>query len=354
MDRYKNYTVSDYIRDDNFIRWVKTPNVDHEPIWESVKKEFPDQEKNINHAAEIIRGLATYYPEVPDTEIEDARRFILHHQNSPQVSTKRSSPFFFISIAASILISLGIALWFFMPEQSNNAHTHPQLGHKTKSYKNDTDRYRAIRLPDSSTIALAPGSNVTYNMENPQLRQVYLIGTAFFKVTKNAQAPFYVYSNELVTKVIGTTFKISPTTHRVGVKVEVSSGKVKVYRQNSQKSDSPDQGIILTPNQSATYYKEDLTITRSVVEEPRVLVSTQQLKSYSYIDTPISEVFDGLEKIYGIKVIYDKDKFKNCKLNMALSDESLFQKLELIGKVVEARYNVIDGQVIIIGDGCQE
>ena len=94
----------------------------------------------------------------------------------------------------------------------------------------------------------------------------------------------------------------------------------------------------MSPNQQAVYRKSDSQLTRTVVEKPKVLVTVEQLKTYTYTDTPISKVFEGLEDIYGIKVVYDREKFKNCRLNMVLSDESLFEKLELIGKVVEARY----------------
>ena len=136
--------------------------------------------------------------------------------------------------------------------------------------------------------------------------------------------------------------------------MEVTSGKVRVYSTENEDNNPELGGITLTPNQQAVYSKKDLQLTRTVVEQPKVLVTQEQLKTYTYTDTPISKIFAGLEDIYGIKVIYDEEKFRNCRLNMALTDESLFEKLELIGKVVEARYNVIDGQVIFIGDGCSE
>jgi hypothetical protein len=67
---------------------------------------------------------------------------------------------------------------------------------------------------------------------------------------------------------------------------------------------------------------------------------------------PAHQVFESLEKAYGIEVLFDEELLKNCSLTLNLSEENLYQKLEVICKVLGARYKVIDGQVIIYSNGC--
>ena len=47
-----------------------------------------------------------------------------------------------------------------------------------------------------------------------------------------------------------------------------------------------------------------------------------------------------------------EEVLKNCLLTINLTDENLFEKLEVICKVLDADYKLIDGQVIIYGKGC--
>lgn len=354
MDQYADYTLYDFIQDELFIQWVKYPNPQTNGFWESVRKTHPHQSAVMDQAAEVAAALTTFYPEVPDSEIEKGRQAVLKPFTRTKIawfSRSRLS----LSVAASVILLLGFALWFGSGVLTTPSLQKPLTGSTSEiRTSNDGTDSKLIRLPDGSTIALSPQSSVTYDMEGRDSRIVHLQGEAVFTVTPNVENPFFVFSNGLTTKVLGTRFKVSAHPNGEEVKVEVSSGRVRVYSHETGTEDPESGGLTLTPNQQAVYRKKDLQLTRMIVEKPKVLVTEEQLQTYTYTDTPISKIFEGLEDIYGIKVVYDQEKFKNCRLNMALSDESLFEKLELIGKVVEARYNIIDGQVIFIGEGCGE
>lgn len=354
MDQYADYSLHDFIQDELFIRWVKYPDPQNNGFWESVRKTYPHQSPVLDQAVQVVSALASFYPEVPDSEIEKGRQAIL----SPNItgrSSWNSRRNLYLSVAASIILLIGFALWFRPETHYFPSAQKPLLGNKMAIHTtNDGVGSKLITLPDSSTIELSPKSSITYNLNGSDRRVVHLQGEAFFSVTRHTERPFFVFSNGLTTQVLGTRFKVSAYPSGEEVKVEVSSGIVRVYSTETGKGDAASGGLTLSPNQQAVYRKSDSQLTRTVVEKPKVLVTVEQLKTYTYTDTPISKVFEGLEDIYGIKVVYDREKFKNCRLNMVLSDESLFEKLELIGKVVEARYNLQDGQVIFIGEGCGE
>ena len=54
-----------------------------------------------------------------------------------------------------------------------------------------------------------PGSSLRYapGLAGPR-REVYFSGDAFFKVSKNPRRPFLVYAPQVVTTVLGTSFRV--------------------------------------------------------------------------------------------------------------------------------------------------
>lgn len=354
MEHYENFSLGDFIQDQYFILWVKYPNPESTQHWDAVKNVYPDKSEIIDKAREMVLALSSFHPEVDDAVIEKGRQVIISQINKPKLSVAFRKRVFLYA-AASVLILLGFSIWWY---GDNSAVLNERLVSsdikKENRFYNKGKEPKKVVLSDGSVITLSSNSNVTCEMLLKGQRKVYLEGEAFFEVTKNANRPFYVYANGLTTKVLGTSFKVSAYDNGEEVKVEVNSGRVKVYSMENGKDDPESQGIVLTPNQSAVYRKKDMTLTRLVVEHPQMIITPENIEEYTYTDTPISEIFDGLEQLYGIKVNYDKKAFKHCRLNMVLTDESLFEKLELIGKVVEGRYNVIDGEVFFIGAGCNE
>ncbi|MBN9299593.1 MAG: FecR family protein [Filimonas sp.] len=66
-----------------------------------------------------------------------------------------------------------------------------------------------IELPDGTQVWLNAGSKLIYNEAyGKELREVKLIGEAFFDVTKDAEHPFVIHANEMNIKVLGTAFNV--------------------------------------------------------------------------------------------------------------------------------------------------
>jgi transmembrane sensor len=76
-------------------------------------------------------------------------------------------------------------------------------------------------LEDGTTVHLEKGSRLSFPVHfDPKKREVVLSGEAFFEVTENPSKPFYVYANELITRVLGTSFQ-----HICFGKWQASNGK---------------------------------------------------------------------------------------------------------------------------------
>jgi transmembrane sensor len=168
-----------------------------------------------------------------------------------------------------------------------------------------------------------------------------------------------VYANELVTKVLGTSFSIRAYDNEPNVIVEVRSGKVSVFAQPTgtvaQASDSPRrEGLVLSPNQQAVYSREDARLTKSLFENPSLLIPDEEQRSFEFVDAKMQDVFAALEKAYGVEIVYDEEIMSGCYLNASLTDESLQVKLSLICKAVNATYEIMDTHIIVYGKGCTE
>ncbi len=353
MERYATYTLRDFIQDEAFIGWVKYPDPESTAFWESVKEMYPEQVPIILKASGLVKSLSDYYPEVPEEAIEQVRQILLSHVGTSRTGNVRGF-YRYAAAAASVVLVAGIGWWGLQPSAPSERPEQAVASvMEVDEVKNEGATIREIRLPDGSSVGLHPKSQIRVVMEGDESREVYLEGEAFFKVARDTSKPFYVFANGLVTKVLGTSFKVSACRDGEEVKVEVHTGRVQVYSGEPGNNNQEEEGLILAPNQQAVFRKKNLHLTRTLVEVPKILVSEERLQHFNYVDTPIAQIFEGLEEIYGIHVVYDEETFRGCKLNMSLSDESLFEKLELIAKVINARYNVIDGQVIFKGEGCQ-
>lgn len=71
-------------------------------------------------------------------------------------------------------------------------------------------RRSKVQLEDGTVVQLNAGSRLVYPSSfDKNKREVFLEGEAFFEVAPNAGAPFFVYTSNMETEVLGTSFNIS-------------------------------------------------------------------------------------------------------------------------------------------------
>ena len=102
--------------------------------------------------------------------------------------------------------------------------------------------------------------------------------------------------------------------------------------------------LILTVNQKANYSSEDKTLTASLVVNP--LVVSSQEADLTFRDTPIDTVFGSLERAYGINIVYDP-RLAERTFTAAFTTETMYEKMDVICKTLNARYEVIDGKIVV-------
>jgi ferric-dicitrate binding protein FerR (iron transport regulator) len=183
---------------------------------------------------------------------------------------------------------------------------------------------------------------------------VHLEGEAFFEVSKDLRRPFFVYNENLVTEVLGTSFNVKAVTS--GVEVAVSTGKVAVYENGNKISLSPreklENGVIITANQKVTYYEQARHFVTSIVDTPLPVPPVADKKdsiSFVYDDMPLSTVLASIEKTYNIEIVLENDSLKNCPFTGDLTKPSLYNKLEFICQALGASYEIKGTKILLKG-----
>lgn len=263
-------------------------------------------------------------------------------------------------LAAASVMLIGL-FWGWQEYTKPNAPTYERLARTIKQQsgevfekENLSNKPLLVNLPDKSSILLEPGSKISFS---PKLfgqpkREVVLLGEAFFEVTKDQKRPFIVYANQLITKVLGTSFTIS--TKRGRSEVAVKSGKVAVFLQSDTEkeqklSGNTLKGLVIQANERVNVGQDQFTIQEVKSVKPNTLTQT----SFSFDEAPANEVIDRLKAAYHVDIVYDPVKLSHCKLTAYLTDEPLLEKIELICIAIEATYREENNKIIITANGCR-
>ncbi|WAC12567.1 FecR family protein [Dyadobacter pollutisoli] len=365
---FDHFTVADFLTCDDFVSHQLSPDERTNALWNSWLAGNPanvDEWTQAVHLLESIRiGLHHYAATVLSEDTINGLLQRIKETNNIAETTPFVGPLnrFKWLAAASVLVICGLFAAMWLTRQDSKTYYANRIADHNATYVekvNTGKEVESIVLPDSSVVELAPGSKLAFSSQfNKATRDVFLSGEATFEVTKNARKPFLVYANEVVTKVLGTKFKVRAFDDEKDVLVNVSSGQVSVFREkdhltNKDVNLSAKNGLLLLPNQKAVFSRQTEEFNKTLVEQPAIIAKGKEVFQFNYDSVPIAKVFEDLEKSYGIAIRFNREQLKECELSASLKTETFDEKLEVICKTINAEYQKFDGQIIINGGGCQ-
>jgi hypothetical protein len=363
MNKYLKYKAEDFATDSSFRRWVLENAEEDTNFWESWLLVNQEKEQEVNEGKSLLLSIFDAFDNISDEEVAeelDKIDHIITRQDEKEGGIWALWNKKIMLLAAAVLVVVGgFGIWITTQKEKNSYENLAQELFKESEgieKENTSDKLMVITLSDGSSIILHKGAKISYPKKfNHEKREVVLSGEAFFEIAKDPNKPFYVYTNNVVTKVLGTSFLIQEDKNTKDVKVIVRTGKVSVFTRNEENLEKNDNsnlsGLVLTPNQQVEFNAKNQHLVRTLVETPEV-ITVPSVQQFNFEKTSIADVFSTLEKFYGVKIIYDAEVMKNCYLTASLEDEPLFEKLLLICKTIGARYEVIDAQIIIYSSGC--
>ncbi len=319
--------------------------------------------------AEEAREVDQWFKDIADTKLAlepeklDEERLkilkrIVAQMNRNKVVAFRVSVAW--KVAASVSIFLLAGYFFYTDKQNEITFTSEGRQHADGKMVvfNDGKSVQQILLPDSSTAALNPGTKLSYDkIWDGAVREVNLVGEAFFDVRKNPEKPFFVYSGSVVTSVLGTSFSILAPAEAKSIEVMVRTGKVSVYDNTSYERDVKNSGIqdgvILMPNEKVKYFLEDKQWVTGLVDKPQPLITENRERDFIFNDTPLNEIIKHVSEYYQIEVIIDTEDALNCSFTGDVAKLELHDMLTIVCESIGAHYEVKGSRILITGNGCK-
>ncbi|GAA3756175.1 FecR family protein [Flavobacterium ginsengiterrae] len=369
MQKRNKYTeIEDFLSDESFQLWVLS-KID-ENGWEEWTLESRQRAKLVEDARLMLLAMKVPATELTKSDIHRALQNtwqkIREKENQKTVKTLQLNTFrkrFITGIAATLVIGL-MSAWYYNNnfKSENNIVTYKELIEDNSEglveQTNNSNKPQIITLSDGSSVLLQPNSKLSYpKIFTGNERKVYLSGEGFFEISKNPKKPFFVYANEIVTKVVGTSFRVKAYSDQPDVEILVRTGKVKV-KSNDLISKSDENEIVLLPNQALRFERNVMKFNKitNITLDPVLVQNVGNIEqlSFEFNDIPVSQIFETIEQAYLVDIDYPENKLKECHLTTSLSDQPLTEKLKIVCKSIgnNTSFEMNGNQIIITSEGC--
>ncbi|SDJ34333.1 FecR family protein [Pedobacter sp. ok626] len=260
-----------------------------------------------------------------------------------KVPVKKHWNWTWIAAAAMLLLVLGAGLFQLKKDVEQKDVVAIK---KAKPAPTEKEAHKWVKLPDGSSVQLNQDSYLEYadSFEGKALREVRLIGEAYFDIKHDARHPFVIHTGKIKTTVLGTAFNISAYHANDAVTVTVTRGKVKV-------EDEKRTLAILIPNQQLSWNTKSPEPIKAKVNAAEVV----EWKKHDLImdDITLAEAAEMIAERYGVKVHFNNEKTKSCRFTAAfLNRNDITQVLSVVGDITGATLTLKNNQLTIDGPGC--
>lgn len=250
------------------------------------------------------------------------------------------------SVAASIVLFLyGFPLIMQKPGKIGVKMSY-NLSPRWDTIKNETGITRRIEMPDRSIVILQAASSIAYNKEfNERNRQVRLIGEAYFEVSQDATRPFEVITDNLTTKVLGTSFNIEAYPFEPNIHVSLATGKVAIYLHDGTKDSRTE---FLNPGQMLSY---DRASGSNKIKPVMLQDYSYWLKGYLvFNDIPLKQVLDRISFRFRINIDYSAlvGKMEDKQVTAVFRNENVYEILRSLLFLYGYRYENNKNGIILL------
>lgn len=225
-----------------------------------------------------------------------------------------------------------------------------------------------LRLPDSTVVWLNAGSKLTYPKEfGKNIREVTLVGEAYFEVKKKGNIPFVIHTHRMDIKVLGTTFNVKSYPGEATTEASLIKGSIEVSLKDRSASPillKPKEKIIVREFAKASVVSNEEKSKDISVKEQQPEVAIQSVAYDQNFDTVLeaawvdnllvftemkfSEVVKLMERWYGITIQVENASLLNQQLTGSFRNETIYQALDALQYVVDFDYERVTAKSIII------
>ena len=345
---YLDYTLTDFLKDEYFVQWVKGTDEETNLFWESWMQNYPVKRKLVMQAREVVEqirfnDLSAYEP--TSNEYKEVFSKILKKEKSisPKVAVSKNRQFWnmqmYRKIAAIFMLAVAGSGAFYYWQSLYD--TPPTLAVKDVIKQNPKGQRSIFTLTDGTVVHLNANSRLVipenFSKSN---RQVALEGEAFFDVVKNHQSPFIILCDDVKTTVLGTSFNIYAYPDKDNFKVALVTGKLVV-----ELKDTDNDSIELKPNEMVRYNKNTGTINKMPFTNTDFMAWKDGVLKFKEAD--IDEIAERLEQWYGVTIMLEGKVGIKRKFSGKFDNKSLEYVLDGMSYTSGFEYKIQGKEVII-------
>lgn len=261
--------------------------------------------------------------------INQAYNQFTHNIKAYRQCHKQRSLTYFTQIAAAILLLIicsGTAYYMGVQKYAGDIRTSEVV---MNHFIMGKDSKGSIILPDGTVAWLHSESKLSYpQIFSEKERRVQLEGEGYFVVSRKEKRPFYVETNEMEVKVLGTRFDVKNYTKQNIVETTLLSGKVEVFFP------ALDKKILLVPNQKIQFNQESESYKVNEVNALDYILWIND--KITFTDESLARILFKMERWYNIEIGCAKGVEINQRLSLTIRrelKEEIFKALEMIAPI---------------------
>jgi ferric-dicitrate binding protein FerR (iron transport regulator) len=335
--KYSNYTLPDFLEDDDFLRFVVNPSPGDTVFWQRVIAEYPQQKEIIAEASKIITA---YRRQDVFTNEDNQAKVWLRIESTLQKDQIKPKIFRlnkYLRVAAMLVLvsSIGIALWLIKGRQNEIDTTYGELS--------------TVTLPDGSTVVLNGNSKLTYsNNWDKNSREVWISGEGLFNVKHINKDPrhvksferFIVHCSDMDIEVLGTTFNVRSRHNKTNV--GLVQGKIRLDYVDAE---SAKQSLIMKPGDYVQHtYKKALT--RMVLPAPEKITKWTK-HQLLFDDATLAQISEIMIDDYGYHVDFSNPDLANLKIEGEINVPNIDELIETISTTLPVKIIRTDKNITI-------
>lgn len=318
MEKYHDFGIEDFVVDDEFRKWVVSPDESDLARWSQYISQNPGKKNIIRQATLIVKSLEPVEDEIAKDRIDAVWGRLIKSKHS---LSKRNLIVKFYRYAAVFVIAFFIGIGVYVSIKS-------PVSDYSETYTEITVPYgerSQVTLYDGTKVWLNSGTTFKFPKSfNDKARTVSISGEAFFDVCKG-KVPFIVSSEYGNIKVLGTRFNVR-AYNNLQFQTTLVEGKIQFYNSNGN--------VIIQPNQQLQI-SESGNFVIGKIDCNQISSWTEGL--ITFVGEPLSEVFKKLERHYDITIEAEGSISSICFTGQIM-DESIEEIMVLIDRTKPIKY----------------
>ena len=336
---YSEYTTDDFLKDESFQNYVLKTDEQDSSFWSDWIANNPEKREEVEEAVKTLKSFSIRTLPVDSEKYhQDLKRIqdTLGHSSASGTVSIRNRYRGALKIAAAVALILAVSVI------ARNYVVAPTETLETVYFEKSNPRgvKSTVMLPDGSTVKLNSESNLRYEEDYKRgERKVYLRGEAFFEVAENREKPFIVYSGNISTTALGTSFNVRAYPEDDLIEVYLLTGKVEVKNVDDQTN------LTLLPEEGARFDMRNNILSSFETEFDHILAWRFGKLVFEKADFP--EVLKRLERWYNVEFTVNGSPQSSWSLTGEFQNESLENVLRGIGHTTDYDFTISDNKVTI-------